>query len=54
VNLFDGCALSVPCHETGAAPVGLMVAGIGNTDHRLLAVGAAVEAVMTPRRGINS
>jgi aspartyl-tRNA(Asn)/glutamyl-tRNA(Gln) amidotransferase subunit A len=54
VNLFDGCALSVPCHETGAAPVGLMVAGIGNTDHRLLAVGAAVEAVVTPRRGINS
>jgi aspartyl-tRNA(Asn)/glutamyl-tRNA(Gln) amidotransferase subunit A len=54
VNLFDGCALSVPCHETGAAPVGLMVAGIGNTDHRLLAVGAAVEAVVTPRRGISS
>ena len=54
VNLFDGCALSVPCHEAGTAPVGLMVAGIGNTDHRLLAVGAAVEAAVTPRRGINS
>ncbi|MGJ7605061.1 amidase [Variovorax sp. LT1R20] len=54
VNLFDGCALSVPCHDAGNAPVGLMVAGIGNTDHRLLAVGAAVEAVVTPRRGINS
>ena len=53
VNLFDGCALSVPCHEAGSAPVGLMVAGIGNTDHRLLAVGRAVEAVVTPRRGIN-
>ncbi len=54
VNLFDGCALSVPCHEAGAAPVGLMVAGIGNTDHRLLAVGWAVEAVVTPRRNLNS
>lgn len=54
VNLFDGCALSVPCHDAGTAPVGLMVAGIGNTDHRLLAVGAAVEAVVTPRRTLSS
>ncbi|MFS2164839.1 amidase, partial [Variovorax sp. Varisp62] len=54
VNLFDGCALSVPCHDVGTAPVGLMVAGIGNTDHRLLAVGAAVEAVVTPRRALSS
>jgi aspartyl-tRNA(Asn)/glutamyl-tRNA(Gln) amidotransferase subunit A len=54
VNLFDGCALSVPCHDAGTAPVGLMVAGIGNTDHRLLAVGAAVEAVVTPRRALSS
>jgi aspartyl-tRNA(Asn)/glutamyl-tRNA(Gln) amidotransferase subunit A len=54
VNLFDGCALSVPCHDAGTAPVGLMVASIGNTDHRLLAVGAAVEAVVTPRRALSS
>jgi len=53
VNLFDGCALSVPCHDAGTAPVGLMVASIGNTDHRLLAVGAAVEAVVTPRRALS-
>ena len=54
VNLFDGCALSVPCHEAGSAPIGLMVAGIGNTDHRLLAVGWAVEAAVTPRRVLSS
>src|SRR6202048_4393687 len=29
VNLFDGCALSVPCHEPGTAPVGMMIAGTG-------------------------
>jgi len=54
VNLFDGCALSVPCHEAGSAPVGLMIAGVGNTDHRLLAVGWAVEAALTPRRVLSS
>ena len=50
VNIFDGCALSVPCHEAGAAPVGLMIAGIQNTDQHILAVGQAIEAVVAPRR----
>ena len=35
VNLFDGCALSVPCHLPGTAPVGLMIAGTQNTDHKI-------------------
>lgn len=42
VNLFDGCALSIPCHEPGAAPVGLTVAGTQNTDRAILAIGDAV------------
>jgi aspartyl-tRNA(Asn)/glutamyl-tRNA(Gln) amidotransferase subunit A len=46
VNSFDGCALSVPCHETGKAPVGLMIAGTQNTDRRILAIGLAVEQVI--------
>ena len=50
VNLFDGCALSVPCHEPGTAPVGLMVAGTQNTDRKILEVGLAVEQVVS-RRG---
>ena len=50
VNLFDGCALSVPCHEPGAAPVGLMIAGTLNTDRKILEVGLAVEQVVS-RRG---
>jgi len=47
INVFDGCALSVPCHEPGSAPVGLMIAGTQNTDCRILAIGLAVEELLT-------
>ena len=50
VNLFDGCALSVPCHEAGSAPVGMMIAGTQNTDRKILAIGLAVEEVVWNRR----
>jgi aspartyl-tRNA(Asn)/glutamyl-tRNA(Gln) amidotransferase subunit A len=46
VNLFDGSALSVPCHDPGTAPVGLMIAGTQNTDRKILAIGLAVEDVV--------
>jgi len=46
VNSFDGCALSVPCHEPGKAPVGLMIAGTQNSDRRILAIGLAAEQVI--------
>lgn len=46
VNLFDGCALTVPCHTPGTAPVGLMIAGTQGTDRRILAIGLAIEAVL--------
>ena len=49
VNLFDGCALTVPCHEPGTAPVGLMIAGTRNTDARILSIGLAVESVLTAK-----
>jgi aspartyl-tRNA(Asn)/glutamyl-tRNA(Gln) amidotransferase subunit A len=48
-NFLDGCALSLPCHEPGSAPVGLMVCGLGGTDRRLLGVAAAIERAL-PRR----
>ena len=51
VNLFDGCALSVPCHDPGSAPVGMMIAGTQNTDRKILAIGLAVEEVVWRRRG---
>jgi aspartyl-tRNA(Asn)/glutamyl-tRNA(Gln) amidotransferase subunit A len=47
VNLFDGCALTVSCHEPGTAPVGLTITGTQNTDHRILAIGLAVEQVVS-------
>jgi aspartyl-tRNA(Asn)/glutamyl-tRNA(Gln) amidotransferase subunit A len=50
VNLFDGCAISLPCHEPGSPPVGLMIAGTQNTDHKILAIGLAVEEVVWKRR----
>ena len=50
VNLFDGCALSVPCHDPGSAPVGMMIAGTQNTDRKILAIGLAVEEVVWKRR----
>ena len=49
VNLFDGCALSIPCHEPESAPVGLMIAGTQGTDRNILAIGLAVEDVVWKR-----
>jgi aspartyl-tRNA(Asn)/glutamyl-tRNA(Gln) amidotransferase subunit A len=46
VNFLDGCALSIPCQEPGAAPVGLMVVGQTGGDRRLLAVGLALESAL--------
>jgi aspartyl-tRNA(Asn)/glutamyl-tRNA(Gln) amidotransferase subunit A len=46
VNFLDGCALSIPCHEPGTAPVGLMIVGQSGEDRRLLAVGLALEEAL--------
>jgi aspartyl-tRNA(Asn)/glutamyl-tRNA(Gln) amidotransferase subunit A len=46
VNFLDGCALSIPCHIPGEAPVGLMVAGLAMQDVRILSVGAAIESAL--------
>lgn len=49
VNLIDGCALSIPCHRPGDAPVGLMVAGATGTDAKILQAGMAIEAIVAPQ-----
>jgi aspartyl-tRNA(Asn)/glutamyl-tRNA(Gln) amidotransferase subunit A len=46
INFLDGCALTLPCHVPGEAPVGLMVAGAALTDRRILAVGRGIEALL--------
>ena len=46
VNMMDGCALTLPCHKAGEAPVGLQLVGRHGGDHALLSLGAAFEAVL--------
>jgi aspartyl-tRNA(Asn)/glutamyl-tRNA(Gln) amidotransferase subunit A len=45
-NFLDRCAISLPCHEAGTAPVGLMLMGETMGDERLLSVAAGVEAAL--------
>lgn len=49
VNLMDGCALTVPCHVKGQAPIGLQLVGRHAGDHALLALGLAVEQALSER-----
>lgn len=49
INFLDGCALSLPCHAEGTAPVGFMIAGSNGADRRILAIGLSVEALLTGR-----
>lgn len=44
VNYFDGCSISLPCHQPGDAPVGLMLSAVNGSDDRLYQVAATVEA----------
>ena len=46
INFLDGCALSLPCHRPGEAPVGLMLAAVAGRDHEVLALGVAVESAL--------
>ncbi|AQV96962.1 amidase [Cupriavidus necator] len=50
-NMLDLCALSVPCHRLGDAPVGLMLFGRHLSDRRLLAIGMGIEAALRHERG---
>jgi aspartyl-tRNA(Asn)/glutamyl-tRNA(Gln) amidotransferase subunit A len=46
INMFDGCAISLPCHREGEVPVGLMVAASGGSDRRVFELAAAMEDVI--------
>lgn len=43
INMLDGCALSLPCHQSGTAPVGLSLASLHGDDARLVSWSLAVE-----------
>jgi aspartyl-tRNA(Asn)/glutamyl-tRNA(Gln) amidotransferase subunit A len=46
VNALDGCAITLPCHRRGEAPVGLQLVGTHGRDHKILALGRACEMVL--------
>jgi aspartyl-tRNA(Asn)/glutamyl-tRNA(Gln) amidotransferase subunit A len=45
-NFLDRCAITLPCHRAGEAPVGLMLMGETMGDRRLFEVAAGVEAAL--------
>lgn len=50
-NLLDGCAISLPCHTHGAAPVGLMAMQLNNKDAQLFRIATWLEKALMPARG---
>jgi len=46
VNFMDGCAISLPCHRHGDAPVGLSLAGPAMADAAILGWAAAIETTL--------
>ncbi len=46
INFLDGCSFSLPCHQPGELPVGLMLSSLRGDDARLASVALAVEAVL--------
>jgi aspartyl-tRNA(Asn)/glutamyl-tRNA(Gln) amidotransferase subunit A len=48
INMLDGCALSLPIHRAGDAPVGLTIAGLAGQDDRILDIAASIEALLRP------
>lgn len=50
-NVLDGCAISLPVHRLGDAPVGLMLIARHGQDQRLLAIAQAIESTLAPSRG---
>ncbi len=46
INLLDGCALSLPCHQAGELPAGLMVWHAALHDDAVLDASLAIEAAL--------
>jgi aspartyl-tRNA(Asn)/glutamyl-tRNA(Gln) amidotransferase subunit A len=49
-NFLDRCAISIPCHGPGEAPVGAMLIGENGADRRLLALAKTLEPVIRGNR----
>ena len=46
INVLDGCSFSLPCHQQGELPVGLMVSSVHGEDAKLAAVALAIESTL--------
>ena len=46
VNYFDGCSMSLPMHQKGKAPTGLMVSSVHGDDARLYEMGLTIESLL--------
>jgi aspartyl-tRNA(Asn)/glutamyl-tRNA(Gln) amidotransferase subunit A len=46
INMLDGCAISLPAHREGEAPVGLMLAAAGGSDRRIFELAAGIEGAI--------
>ncbi|MDC1287846.1 amidase [Gammaproteobacteria bacterium] len=46
VNYFNGCAISLPCHREGEAPVGLMLSAANGQDESLYRIAATIESTL--------
>lgn len=45
-NILDACSISLPCHEPGEAPVGLMLIAPGGSDGLLLSIALSLEEIL--------
>jgi aspartyl-tRNA(Asn)/glutamyl-tRNA(Gln) amidotransferase subunit A len=47
-NFLDLCAISLPCHKSGDAPVGLTIMGRHGQDSRLFQIAGQLERILAP------
>lgn len=53
VNMLDGCAISIPCHQPGELPVGLMIWQGALRDDTVLNIALQAEAALARQPGIS-
>ena len=49
INFLDGCAATVPMHEAGELPSGLMIVGPAGADWKILAIADVLEGIVGAR-----
>lgn len=46
INMIDGCSISLPMHQTGEPPCGLMLSAAGGNDRKLFEMAAGIEPLL--------